>query len=82
MKFGLKNYHQVISPLMITEKFIKIHKVYKVYNHDEISIRKLKICHSIINKPFFMAFKDGLTKILFPKNANIVSFHKYGEAAT
>lgn len=30
-----------------------------------------------------MAFKDDLTKIIFPKNANnIVSFYKYGEAAT
>ena len=68
---------------MTIKKIIEIHKVYKVYNHNEISIRKMKICHSIINKPFFMAFKDDLTKIIFPKNANnIVSFYKYGEAAT
>ena len=57
----------------------------KAHDHDDISIRMLKICGSSIYKPLEMIFKQCIETGLFPsewKKGNIVPIHKKGDKKT
>ena len=57
----------------------------KAYDHDEISIRMLKICGDSICRPLSIIFKICLRTGIFPlewKKANIVPIHKKGDKQT
>ena len=57
----------------------------KAHGHDNISIRKLKICGSSIYKPLEMIFKQCIETGFFPsewKKASIVPIHKKGDKQT
>ena len=57
----------------------------KAYDHDEISIRMLKICADSICRPLSIIFKTCLRTGIFPlewKKANIVPIHKKGDKQT
>ena len=46
-------------------KLIKALNVNKAHDHDEISIRMLKLCESAITKPLFLIFKNCLNSNTF-----------------
>ena len=57
----------------------------KAHDHDNISIRMLKICGSSIYKPLEMMFKRCIDTGVFPskwKKGNIVPIHKKGDKQT
>ena len=57
----------------------------KAHDHDEISIRMLKICGDSICRPLSIIFKTCLRTDIFPlewKKANIVPIHKKGDKQT
>ena len=54
----------------------------KDYDHDEISIRMLKLCESAITEPLYLIFKNCLSSNTFPdvwKKANVIPVHKKGD---
>ena len=46
-------------------KLTKALNVNKAHDHDEISIRMLKLCESAITKPLFLIFKNCLNSNTF-----------------
>ena len=60
-------------------KIIRLLDPNKAHGHDEISIRMIKICSSLISKPLAILFRNCLESECFPKEwkkANIVPAHK------
>ena len=69
VKFSTENILQIINKLDSN----------KAHDHDEISIRMLKICGSSVCRPLQIIYKSCLDKGKFPqewKKANVVPVHK------
>ena len=63
-------------------KIIKALNVNNAHDHDEISIRMLKLCESTISERFHWFFKNCHSSNTFPdvwKKANDIPVHKRGD---
>ena len=63
-------------------KIIRSLDLNKAHGHDEISIRKIKLCASSISKPLHLIFRNCLETESFLKEwkkANIIPVHKKGD---
>ena len=60
-------------------KIIKALKMNKAYGHNEISIRMLKLCESVITEQLYLIFKNRLSSDTFPgvwKKASVIPIYK------
>ena len=63
-------------------KIIRSPDINKVYGHDDISVRMVKICDDSIKKPLSIIYKNCITTGIYPnawKKSNIVPVHKKGD---
>ena len=82
IKYTLRKYKYISSFNIEDEdiyRVINILDINKVYGHNEVFVRMLKLCGKSIVKPLFIIFKICKLKKTFPnlwKKANVVSIYK------